>query len=385
MFRVRLALIITGLVLAGCAAMPAQGPSTASILATDRAEANFPYAIVDLDDRAVLELRRRAAPSFASFAAYRPTSEPPIAVGDVVRVHIWEAAPGGLFTVSLSGGAAVTGAQGTAIPEQVVPRAGTITVPFAGAIRVSGQSPRDVERAIVRRLSLKAVEPQVMVSVVRSSANTVTITGDAIAGAQVPLTPQGQRLLEVIALAGGIKAAEHETFVSLTRNGRLITVPFSTITAQSEENIRLGPGDILVANRRPRSVTIFGATGKNTEIPFEASSLSLAQALARAGGLLDSRADAAGVFVFRFENAQDLARIFPEHGFQTGALETPVVYRLNLREATGMFLAQSFPVREGDMIYVANATASEVQKFLSILQTVVQPTMTGVRAYDMIH
>lgn len=358
---------------------------TGSILPSHGSHADLPYTIIDLDDRTVVELRRRPQPSFASFAEYRPTGEPPIAVGDTVRVHIWEAAPGGLFTVSLANGPAAAGSQGTIIPEQTVPRAGTISVPFAGPVRVNGRSAREVETAIAQRLSLKAVDPQVMVSVIRSSANTVTVTGDAVAGAQLPLSPQGQRVLDALALAGGIKAPEHETFVSLSRKGQVATLPFSTIASQAAENIRLGPGDVLIANRRARSFTIFGATGKNAEIQFDADRLSLAQALARAGGLLDSRADAAGVFVFRYENANALARVFPDRSFRETGDEIPVVYRLNLREATGMFLAQSFPVREGDMIYVANAAASEVQKFLSIIQTVVQPTVTGARIHDMMH
>ena len=49
--------------------------------------------------------------------------------------------------------------------------------------------------------------------------------------------------------------------------------------------------------------------------PFEAERLTLAQALSKAGGLLDSRSDPRGVFVFRYE---------PGFGFQSHPADEPV-------------------------------------------------------------
>lgn len=381
----RVACFCLGLAVAGCSGMPGQGPSARDIVGQPSEEIDALYTVVDLDEHAINAMRWRPQASFASFAEYRPPGEPPLAVGDVVRVTIWEAAPGGLFNVAMNANAPVSGGQSTVIPDQVVPRAGTITVPFAGEIRVHGRSRREVEQAVAERLSLKAVEPQVMVSVVRSAANTVTVTGDAVAGAQVPLSPQGERILDAVALAGGLKAPEHETIVSLTRHGRAITLPFGTVAADIRENVRLGPGDMLVVNRRQRTFTVFGATGRNSEIPFDGPYLTLAQALARAGGLLDNRADASGVFVFRVEALEAMRKAFPNRSIKAVGGEVPVIYRLNLREPRGMFIAQAFPIRERDMIFVANAAASEFQKVLAILQTVVQPTLTGVRVADIVN
>ena len=45
-----------------------------------------------------------------------------------------------------------------------------------------------------------------------------------------------------------------------------------------------------------------------------------------------------------------------------------VVYRINLRDPNTYFLARNFAVQNKDIIYVANAIATELQKFLTIVQ-----------------
>jgi hypothetical protein len=47
---------------------------------------------------------------------------------------------------------------------------------------------------------------QVLVNVPRSVSNTVTVTGEVTNGARVPLSVKGDRVMDVIAAAGGIRA-----------------------------------------------------------------------------------------------------------------------------------------------------------------------------------
>lgn len=300
-------------------------------------------------------------------------------VGDVVKVTVWEAAPGNLFNAAISSpGGNIGAAGGTTIPEQVVPRAGTINVPFAGDLKVIGRSPRDIEKMIATRLSSKAVDPQVLVNVTKSIGNSVTVTGDAVSGAQVPLSPNNERILDAIAVAGGIKAPAHEIAVSLMRGKREVTVPFSMLSQNPAENIHLGPGDILFINRRARSYTILGATGRQAEVPFDAPAITLAQAIARAGGLLDEKADAAGVFVFRFEVPSHVEGLLQGGAAaMPGTGKIPVIYRLNLRDPRGLFLAQAFPIKEGDMVFVSTSPAVELTKFLQVLNAAVAPVANG--------
>ena len=65
------------------------------------------------------------------------------------------------------------------------------------------------------------------------------------------------------------------------------------------------PGDVVSVARDPQTFTAAGATGQNAVVPFDAIGITLDQAIARAGGLNDNRADPSGVFVIRFERAED--------------------------------------------------------------------------------
>jgi polysaccharide export outer membrane protein len=129
----------------------------------------------------------------------------------------------------------------------------------------------------------------------------VTVTGEAIGGARVPLSLKGDRLLDVIAQAGGSHAPVYETFVRLSRGAITATISMEALVSDPRENIYAEPGDVLTVERTPQTFTVFGAAGQNNEINFPSAKLTLAEALAKAGGLQDARSDPAGIFLFRYE------------------------------------------------------------------------------------
>jgi len=137
------------------------------------------------------------------------------------------------------------------------------------------------------------------------------------------------------------------------------------------------PGDVVTAYFQSHSFTVLGATGKNDEVNFEAQGISLAQALARAGGLQDNRADVQGVFLFRFEPVD--AMDWPTRPVMaTPDGKVPVIYRANLKDPATFFAAQNFPVMDKDLLYVSNASATELQKFLNLIMSVAYPAMTAI-------
>ena len=75
-------------------------------------------------------------------------------------------------------------------------------------------------------LADKALDPQALVIVKKSSANTVSVSGEVVAGARVPLSPGGDRLLQVIAAAGGLRAPAYEPVV---RTGLKETIPIAAV------------------------------------------------------------------------------------------------------------------------------------------------------------
>ncbi len=271
-----------------------------------------------------------------------------------------------------------SGRAGTRIPDQQVGPDAAISIPYAGRIAVAGRTPAEVEHTIEHRLGPRALDPQALVIVKRSAANSVSVAGEVIGGARVPLSPGGDRLLQVIAAAGGAKAPVHETFVRLSRDGVTATVPLATLVANPEQDIFAEPGDVLTLVRQPQTFSVFGATGKNSTISFISDRLSLSEALARAGGLLDEAADPRAVFLFRYEPV-GLVRALGQP-IATGAPDgiSPVVYRLDLKEAKSYLLAGRFPVHDKDIIFVANAEIRPIYRFFEALSRVTGPITGGL-------
>jgi polysaccharide export outer membrane protein len=186
----------------------------------------------------------------------------------------------------------------------------------------------------------------------------------------MPLTAKGERLLDALAAAGGVRQPVGKITVQITRGDRLQTLALDTVIQDPKQNIVLQPGDVITALHQPLSFTALGATGTNQEVNFEAQGISLAQALGRSGGLNDARANAQGVFIFRFEDPEVIG-VAGENQPTTVDGKVPVVYRVDLKDPGSFLVAQGFPMRNKDVMYVANAPVAELQKFLNVLTSVV--------------
>lgn len=370
---------LTGLC-AGCSVIPSSGPTSEQIVSQQSSGAFDGYVVVDIDQRVASLLAGQARPTlFGTFQDRRPRPDLRVGVGDGVSVTIWEAAAGGLFSAAVVDRVS-PGSRTATIPDQIVAQDGTIQVPYAGRIRAAGKRPAEIERDIVTALQGKAIEPQVVVTLVRNESNTATVTGEVTNGAVVPLNVNGERILSVIARAGGIRVAANECFVRLTRGGRTVSVAFNKILANPRENIFVRPGDVLTVIREPQTFTAFGGTQRNASIPFEATGITLEEAIAKAGGLLDQRADATGIFLLRFETADLATQLDAAQRDRFKAELVPVVYRLNLKDATSFFLARTIPVRNRDILYVANAPLTEVQKVLTAVGQITSPAISAAGA-----
>ena len=134
------------------------------------------------------------------------------------------------------------------------------------------------------------------------------------------------------------------------------------VVADPRENIFMRPDDVITLVREPQTFVAYGATGRNAEIPFDADGISLAQALAKAGGLLDFRADAEGVFILRYEPVSLASRLVNLDTATLVGNRAPIVYRLNLRDPNGLFLAQQFRIFPKDVLYASNASLSDAEK-----------------------
>jgi polysaccharide export outer membrane protein len=368
--------------LSGCSALPASGPhhrdiaeGASSALLSDPTTVAFNYVLLDIN-RLVLDNVAHIGPG-SFFRTFGKGHGPPpvirIGAGDVVQVSIFESTSGGLFIPPEAG---VRPGNFVTLPAQEVDRAGTITVPYAGLVPAVGRTVSEVQKDIEQRLVKRAIEPQVVVALVERNASEVTVVGDVVAVAnRFKIRPGGERVLDMIAKASGLKHPGYELFVTLQRGKRRSTIYFPTLVNSPRENIYVAPGDTLYVFREQQKFLAIGAVGSagqtsglTGQFAFEQERLSLNEAIAKAGGLLDFRANPGQVFLYRIEHREMLERMNVDlSGFPPEQTNIPVVYRANFRDPSSFFFAQGFPMRHRDVIYVSNADAVEVTKFLDYL------------------
>jgi polysaccharide biosynthesis/export protein len=368
---------ILTLVLTGCSGLPSEGPESRQIESAYLKKNTAGFALVNVDRNVADYLSRHSFISFGDrFGKGRPTRAELIGPGDVLSVTIWEADQTGVF-------ASTNTADRGNIPDVEVSGKGTISIPYAGIIKASGRTPQSLEQAITKALEVKAVEPQVHVSRKEKVASVVTVSGGVGKAGLYPLSVRGDSLLDVVAGAGGSSYPAYETMVSLTRRGEIASSYLDHVLETPADNIYLRPGDQVSIERQPRTYSAFGAVERKGNIPFGASDLNLLEAVSKASGLSDIRADASGVFMFRFEKRAVAERFAREPVNVSGDI-VPVIYRLNLKDPSQYFFAQSIAMQDRDVIYVADATTVALQKFLTLLGAALSPPATAVRTVNSV-
>jgi polysaccharide export outer membrane protein len=363
------------ILLAGCETLPSSGPNAGAITANATATQSevvqnrpaFQYALVDISRAIISYLTDPGAGSFyRSFGTgHGPVGQLKINNGDVIQVTIFESGAGGLFIPNDAGsrpGNFVT------LPSQTVDGTGYISVPYAGSIKATGRTLDEVQQEIVKKIINRALEPQVIVSQISQNGNQATVVGEVNAPTKLPINTAGDRVLDIIARAGGIKHPGYETYLTLERHGKRATIWFDSIIRNPDENIYILPDDTIYVYQLQRGFTAFGATGASGQYKFDAPTIYLADAVAKAGGLLDARADPRQVFLYRTEDRDTLVKMGVDiSSFDINQKKIPTVFRTNFRDPSSFFAAQQFPMRDQDVIYVTNADKIELEKFLGLI------------------
>jgi polysaccharide biosynthesis/export protein len=296
--------------------------------------------------------------------------------GEVVSITIFDQGPVSLFgSIQLPrANAATTGgnpAISTTLPQQVVEVDGSVTVPFAGRVRVGGLTPLQASDRIARALVGIATNPQVVVSQVGPTLNTVTVGGDVNRPGLVPLTMRGERILDAIAASGGARYPTYDSDVRLTRRGQSGTVGLQYILDQPSENLVLEPGDIVFVLHNPRLFVVLGAAQKVAQYEFNTERVTLAEAVGRSGGPHDSIANVGELYLLRLEKPEVVHRLRAMSGTPEGApplQPISVAYHLDLRHGAGYFLAQQVQMRNKDILLMTNAEGAQLQKALLLLR-----------------
>jgi len=373
--KVALCAIVLQLI-AGCAAMPGNGPDSTSVInnaqtaaRTTTATLGYSYILVDIESDNIPLIASSDVVADASFGITADViPEIRLGVGDVIQLTVFESEAGGLFIPREAG---VRPGNFVVLPPQEIGRNGKITVPYAGELTASGQTPETLESNVEQRLAGLAIEPQVTVTLLERNFAQATVVGSVENPGKYAVGTGGDRILDLIGKAGGTTTDDFSTFVTLSRMGFSVTVPYELIASTPSENIYVAPGDTINVTSELKKFYIFGASGVG-EYAFNVADVDLRTALSLASGLNDSAADPSQVFIYRLENRDVLAAMgFDVASLTSGGGDTvPTIYRADFRKPDSFFMAADFGIRDGDMVYVTNARAVEFGKFFNVIRTV---------------
>jgi polysaccharide export outer membrane protein len=361
---------LSPLALGGCAILPAAGPWSGDIVAGQRDPKSLPYALVRVTPK-ITDILSTALPRLTAFSDHSRPRDLRFGIGDILSVTIFEAASGGLFIPSEAG---VRPGNYITIPSQAIDIHGNISIPYAGEIRANGRTAVQVQQAIVDALKNRAIEPQVVVSLTDQRTSLITVLGAGRA-TRVPAQATPERILDVIGRAGSgltsaVTTVGADLWIMLERGGRREIAPFGALVYEPANNIYAHPNDTIYLYSEPQTFLTFGALGTQQQIAFPTWRLSLAEAISRAGGLVDQLANPAAVFLYRGETRE----IAQAMGVDCTPFEGPIIpmiYIINLHDPAGYFLANTFEMRNKDVIYVSNSFSVESTKFMNYVNTVI--------------
>jgi polysaccharide export outer membrane protein len=351
----------------GCSIMPSSGPEDL-VIKSEMTKSGPEYGLVKLTPTAIDILKEYGPGALAgSFPDHRPPPSIKFGIGDVVSVTIFEAAAGGLFIPAEAG---VRPGNFVQLPNQNVDSAGNITVPYAGAVKAAGRTPGEIQQDIVRAIGNRAIEPQVVVALITQNTSLISVLGEVNTPSRLQANAAGERVLDLITRSGGPKGQGYETWVTLERNGKRATVPFGALVYQPANNVWVHPGDTIYVYREPQVFLAFGASGQQGQFTFDMWKINMAQAMAKAGGLLDAQAEPAGVFIYRREPRELAERLGVDCSKYVGPL-VPIVYSADFRDPAGYFLATKFEMRDKDVLFAANAATYDTAKFLQFVRVII--------------
>ncbi|MCA6107173.1 polysaccharide export protein [Bradyrhizobium sp. CNPSo 4026] len=346
---------------------PGSGPLATDVrTASEGLEpAALPYALVKLTPEVVEVLGRYTPRLSSAFADRAPAKSFRFGIGDTVSITIFESAAGGLFTSE----AGVRAGNFVTVPNQAVDERGYIAVPYAGTIRALGRTPSEIRDDITDKLKGRALEPQVVVAVAEQNTSLVSVLGDVRTAGRFRASPSAERIIDAIARAGGPVTQGYDMWVSLERKGHRASVPFGALMYEPSNNIYVLPNDVIYLYSQPQTFVAFGASGLQGQFKFDAWRISLAEAVGKQGGMNDGLADPSSVFLYRGETREVAQQMGVDCRPFKGPI-IPIIYLINFRDPSGYFLAQTFEMRNKDVIYTSNSPIVETTKFLNFLRTI---------------
>lgn len=233
---------------------------------------------------------------------------------------------------------------------------GTIYYPYIGNIQVEGKTVEEIRRVLTSRLSTYITDPQIEVSVAAFRSKKFYVSGAVANPGVQPITNVPITLLDAVSQAGGATDSANWHHVTLNRNGEEITLSLYDMLQNGDmsQNRLMRPGDLLhISSAENQSIAVMGQVRNPGQILAGRERVSLTDALSRAGGVVESRAEPSGIFVIR-GNGQDSEKM-------------ATVFQLDISNAVALNMGAYFPLQPQDVVYVTSAPLARWNSVISLL------------------
>ncbi len=362
--------------LAGCATLPSSGPTGKQIEKTAVEPGDgSPIQLVEIRTATDIPTAISDGSPPALLPATTPSPTDMVGPGDILDISIYEA--GVTLFASSANASQLTqmtsnpGVQVQKLPPTRIDDQGEIAIPYAGTLHVAGLTTGQVETNIRNALRRLSQNPQVIVTLGETITNSIIVGGEVAKPGRLVLHTNRESLSDVIALAGGYRGNSKDLMARIMRGTSHVDVRINDMVENPTLDVRMRPGDRLMLVDDPRTYSILGASGRVEQVPFRRSSVSLAEAVATAGGTNPNLGDPAAIFLFRYVRDAE-------------GKEVPMVYHLNMMQTGSYFLAQKFVMQDKDVLYFGNAAANQPSKLVQLISQLFSPVLTVTSAVSVI-
>ncbi len=233
-------------------------------------------------------------------------------------------------------------------------------LPVVGKVHATGLTLTEFEVALKTAAAKYVVEPQVHVEILEHESQKFHVLGHVRTPGSFAVDGD-TTLLEALSLAGGIGASGSLEGATVVRDGKLLPIDLAALVKGGDisRNVFMRKGDLVyVPDSSSMKVFVLGEVNTPTSVPIVDGKISLAEAIATAGGPTPARA------------RRELAVI-------RGGFAEPVVYRINLEEA--LLIDHQIQLRPGDRVVIAPTGLSTSSRYMQQ----VLPFLAGAQALGL--
>ncbi|NRO97327.1 exopolysaccharide biosynthesis protein [Paraburkholderia sp. NMBU_R16] len=375
------AIALVASLLAGCAVAPGNALDTSHLHEEEPSGSAPTYEVHRVTAQTIAELvaAQQATPRPLPESRFPSLKQYSYHIGpqDILGITVWDHpelttpqgtsfSSGGNTTQTIAGALAqpyTTALPGQADPYgQTVSSDGSIFFPFVGRVHVAGQTPQQVRDRLAAALTPYIHNPQLDLRVLAYRSQRVQVTGDVRSPGPLAITDVPLTLVDAITRSGGATDNADLQRVRLTRGGKSYSLDANGLLDRGEvsQNVMLQDGDIVnIPDRTDSRVFVMGEVKQPTAVQLIRGSLTVADSLTTAGGILDTDANPRQIYVIRGMRAHP---------------NSPEIYRLDMTQPDALLLSTQFPLQPFDVVYVGTSAAVQfnrvMQQILPTLQTI---------------